>query len=107
MNICTLMVLGVVVAGSAGAASAGPDRYLGASVRANVDAQVVDHDPDYSAKPAAGFNGRRAADAMIRYQTGQLKPLFKTNGRTDVGTQGGASDAPTVSIPLISTGSPN
>lgn len=92
---------------TAAEANAGPERDLGASVRANTAAQVVDMDPDYSNRPAAGSSGRRAADAMIRYQTGRLKPLFKTNGKTDLGSQGGAGDAPTVSIPLISTGSPN
>lgn len=92
---------------AATAAVAEPERDLGASVRANIAAQVVDLNPDYSNRPAAGTSGRRAADAMIRYQTGRLKPLLKTNGKTDLGAQGGAGDAPTVSIPLISTGSPN
>ena len=43
---------------------------------------------------------------MIRYQTGKLKPLLKTNGKTDLGSQGGAGDNQTVSIPLIA-GGPN
>ena len=88
-------------------ASAGPDPMLGASVNTNVAAQVVDPHPDYRGRPFAGTSGRRMADAMIRYQTGKLKPLIKTNGKTDLGGQGGASDEQTVSIPLISTGSPN
>lgn len=89
------------------AASAGPERDLGASVRANIAAQAVDLNPDYSNSPASGTSGRRAVDSIIRYQTGRLKPLLKTNGKTDLGAQGGAGDAPTVSIPLISTGAPN
>ena len=53
------------------AANAGPERDLGATVRANLAAQVIDPDPDYSGVPLPGTSGRRAADAMIRYQTGK------------------------------------
>ena len=86
---------------------AGPERDLGASVRADIAAEVVDMNPDYRDRPVTGTSGRRSADAIIRYQTGRLKPLLKTNGKTELGAQGGAGDAPTVSIPLIATGSPN
>lgn len=103
--IRAMIVVGMLTA--AAAAAAGPDRDLGASVRADIDEQVIDMNPDYRDRPVTGTSGRRAADAIIRYQTGQLKPLFRTNGKTELGSQGGAGDAPTVSIPLISTGSPN
>lgn len=94
----------VALAGLAGPVHAGPDRNLGASVLANIVTQAVDMDPDYRGRPLVGTSGRRAADAMIRYQTGKLKPLLRTNGKSDLGGQGGAGDEPTVSIPLISTG---
>lgn len=100
------IVIATALAATAAAAAAGPERDLGAAVRANTAAQAVDLNPDYGNSPA-GTSGRRATDAMIRYQTGRLKPLLKINGKTDLGSQGGAGDAPTVSIPLISTGAPN
>ncbi len=75
-------------------------------MRADVSAQVIDMNPDYSGRPIAGTSGRRAADAMIRYQTGKLKPLLRTNGKPDIGSQGGAGEEPTVSIPLISSDAP-
>ncbi|MBV8972729.1 MAG: hypothetical protein JO290_10605 [Sphingomonadaceae bacterium] len=86
------------------AAYAGPDPDLGSTVRADIAAQVIHHHPDYTGLPLPGTSGQRAADAAIRYQTGKLKPLLKTNGHTDVGGQGGSSDQPTVSIPLIESG---
>ncbi len=105
--IQTKLILAAAALAAATSADAGPDRGLGATVRANIAAQAVNLDPDYANSPVTGTSGRRAADAMIRYQTGQLKPLLKINGKTDLGSQGGAGDAPTVSIPLISTGAPN
>ncbi len=89
---------------AAATARAGPDPELGSTVHANVAVQTINRDPDYTGIPLPGTSGRRAADAAIRYQTGKLKPLLKTNGRTDIGGQGGAGDAPTVSIPLIESG---
>jgi len=88
-------------------ALAGPDPELGATVNNNRDVQIVNPNPNYAGIPAPGSNGRRSTDAMIRYETGQLKPLIKTNGKTDLGGQGGATDTPTVLIPLLNTGSPN
>lgn len=107
MIMVRALLIGGALAITATVAQAEPEHDLGASVRANAAAQIVDAAPDYSSSPVARTSGRRAADAMIRYQTGRLKPLFKTNGKTELGAQGGASDAPTVSIPLISTGAPN
>jgi len=99
------MAFVAVLSGVASAAYAGPDPDLGSSVRANVAAQVIDMHPDYAGRSAV-TSGRRASDAVIRYQTGKLKPLLRTNGKTDIGSQGGAGDEPTVSIPLISSGKP-
>lgn len=107
MMIRTILLGCIVAVVSTDSARAGPDPDLGASVRANVAAQVINMNPDYSDQPPPVASGRRTSDAMIRYQTGKLKHLLKTNGRTDLGGQGGASDETTVSIPLISTGSPN
>ena len=102
-----LLLAGALAAMVATAGQAGPDRNLGVTVRANIAAQVIDPDPDYSNMPLPGTSGRRAADAMIRYQTGKLKPLLKTNGKADGFGQGAQGEEPTVSIPLISSGTPN
>ncbi len=96
--------LGLALLLAASAASAGPERNLGATVRADIAAQVIDPNPDYSGMPLPGTSGQRAADSMIRYQTGKLKPLLKTNGKADTFGQGATGDEPTVSIPLISSG---
>ena len=87
----------------AGTASANPDRHLGDTVRANIAAQTIDMSPDYAGRPVPGASGRRAADAMIRYQTGKLKPLLKTNGKTELGAQGGAKDSDSATAPLVSS----
>ena len=97
-----LIVFAVALIGAP--ALAVSDRNLGAAVKADVAVQVINPNPDYG-DALPGASGRRMVDATIRYQTGKLKPLLKTNGKTDIGGQGGASDAPTVSIPLVSTGS--
>lgn len=103
----TVKLILIVAALAAAPARAGPEPELGATVRNNRDAQIINPNPNYVGLPQPSGNGKRSADAMIRYETGHLKPLFKTNGKTDVGGQGGAEDAPTVMIPLLSTGSPN
>ena len=100
------VLAGVIVLGAVSAA-AGPDPDLGAAINHNVDVQLVNPNPNYVGIPAAGSNGRRATDAMIRYNTGQLKPLIKTSGKNDLGGQGGANDTPTVLVPLLNTGTPN
>ena len=91
----------------ASGAHAGPDRDLGSSVHNNIAAQAIDPAPDYTGQPFPGTSGRRAADAVIRYQTGKLKPLLKTNGKTDVGTQGGSNDSASAVAPLVASGTPN
>ena len=99
-------LLAAALAVAPAAVAAGPEADLGATVRHNMAVQVIDMHPDYTGRPTPGTSGRRAADGMIRYQTGKLKPLLRTNGKSDLGGQGGAGDEPTVSIPLISTGDP-
>lgn len=99
--------IAVVALALAAPALAGPDRDLGATVNANIARQTIDPDPHYAGTRGPGADGRRTADALIRYETGRLKPLVRTNGKVELGNQGGAQDAPTVSIPLINTGSPN
>lgn len=101
------LILFGALAGVATVAMAGPEPELGATVRNNRDAQIVNPNPNYAGIPAPGSNGRRSTDAMIRYETGRLKPLLRTNGKTDVGGQGGADDTPTVLVPLLNTGTPN
>ena len=89
----------------AGAASAGPDPDLGASVRGNIAAQTIDMNPRYVGDIKPGDNGQRTVDAFIRYRTGKLKPLLKTNGKPDLGVQGGAGDSPTEDIPILGSSS--
>ena len=85
-------------------AVAGPDRDLGVIVRSNIAVQSVERTPDYSDRPFPGTSGRRAADAVIRYQTDKIKPLLKTNGKTDVGAQGGSNDSSSSTAPLVTSG---
>ncbi len=85
------------------AARAGPDPALGSSVRANIITQTIDMNPRYIGDPRPGDNGQKAVDALIRYRTGKLKPLIRTNGKPELGAQGGAQDTPTVSIPIINS----
>ena len=106
MNSKFYVVAAAVVLGAV-PALAGSDPEFGATVRNNRDAQIINPNPNYAGLPPPSGNGKRSADAMIRYETGHLKPLLKTNGKTDVGGQGGADDAPTIMVPLLGTGSPN
>ena len=101
------LVLAAAIALGAVPALAGPEAELGATVIHNRLIQTINPDPNYDGLPQPTSNGRRSSDAMIRYETGHLKPLLKTNGKTDVGGQGGAEDGPTVMVPLLNTGSPN
>jgi len=105
MNMRIIFVATILTGLAATAAVAGPDPDLGATVRGNVASQAIDIDPHYAGIPAEGSNGRRAADALIRYETGKLKPLLRTNGKTDVGAQGGAQDTPSSTVSLV--GAPN
>ncbi len=82
-----LLFAGIAGLAFADAAHAAPDRDLGSSVR-----------------HTEGGDGERAVDSLTRYRTGKLKPLLKANGKSDLGGQGGAVDAPTVAIPLIQNG---
>lgn len=107
-----LLVMTAIGSLAATAAAAEPwqqhqEAELGASVTANIASQTIDMDPHYAGVPAPGSNGRRSADALVRYETGKLKPLIKTNGKTDLGGQGGAQDTPSAAIQLLGTGSPN
>jgi hypothetical protein len=56
----------------------------------NIAAQTVDMRPEYAGVPIEGASGQRSADAYRRYQTGNVKKLYKTTGESAVGQQGGA-----------------
>ena len=99
--IARLVVFSGVALGLAGMAVAGPDPLLGSSVRANIAVQTINMNPRYVGDIQPGDNGQRATDAVIRYRTGKLKPLLRTNGKPDLGAQGGAQDTPTINIPLL------
>ncbi len=97
-----LAYLGLIALGAT-AARAEPDPELGASVRSNIATQIADPHPRFEGALIEGGDGQRSTDALIRYRAGKLKPLLKTNGKTDIGGQGGAGEQATVSIPIIQT----
>ena len=109
MKTLAIALIGCVVAVPASAEAWAQHREaeIGGAVNNNVEAQTIDMNPHYAGVPAPGSNGRRSADALIRYETGKIKPLIRTNGKTEIGGQGGAQDTPTIAIPLLGTGTPN
>ncbi len=99
-----LLFAGIAGLAFADAAHAAPDRDLGSSVRHNVAVQIANPYRRFRNTLTEGGDGERAVDSLTRYRTGKLKPLLKANGKSDLGGQGGAVDAPTVAIPLIQNG---
>ncbi len=67
------------------------DGSFGQTVSHNIVAQTVDTDPRYAGIVMEGGSGPRNADALKRYRTGTVKALLKSDTRSDVGQQGGAS----------------
>ena len=103
----TLLAAALLAAAAPAAAVAwqqDADAALGDTVRNNIDVQTIYPNPNYAGIPLPGSNGRRTSDAMIRYETGKLKPLLRTNGKTEVGGQGGATEAATKDVILLNTG---
>lgn len=66
------------------------DPGFGIIVDSNIVAQVVDMNPEYAGVPMEGGNGQRSIDAYRRYQSGNVKKLYKQTGESAVGEQGGA-----------------
>lgn len=67
------------------------DASFGHTVSHNILAQTVDTDPRYAGVLMEGGSGPRGADALKRYRTGTVKALLKSNSKSSVGEQGGAS----------------
>lgn len=84
----TVMLL---LAGAAllGAPAQAQDRGLGLVVQNNVNAQVVDLDPDYAGVPIEGGDGLKADTAITRYRTGRVQPLLPLSGTVNIGGAGG------------------
>ena len=71
------------------------DPDFGHSFRHNRAMQVVDQQPVYAGTPMEGSDGVHAVDAQRRYLTGQVKDLLKVEGKSGIGTQGGAANTGT------------
>jgi hypothetical protein len=69
------------------------DPELGHAIRANAEAHVVDAQPVYAGLPVEGSDAVRLVEGQRRYLKGQVKDLLKVDGKSGIGTQGGASDA--------------
>ena len=78
------------------------DYGFGESVRANIEQQVVDPDPQYVGEIMEGGSGQRGVAAVRRYNTGQVKPPAAA---TTTGGVGGSS-SPSGSTSPTSTGGP-
>lgn len=90
----TALALAALLSGPAGAT--GP-RDFGCSVRHNIETQVVDMDPRYVGDLVEGGVGQRSSAAVNRYMTDKIRPLIRSDLRSAVGLQGGASKSGDVS----------
>jgi hypothetical protein len=72
---------------------AGADPEFGSTVRRNIEVQTIDMEPRYEGTLMEGGNGRRTVAAVQRYLEGRVKPLLKASGASEVGQQGGATEA--------------
>lgn len=61
------------------------DRKLGTSVQANIAAMTVDLTPDYANVVMEGTSGRLGASSVSRYRAGQVKPLLRLDGKSELG----------------------
>jgi hypothetical protein len=83
----------VLIAALSTPALAGEDKEFGCTVKHNVEVQTVDMDPKYAGTLMEGGIGQRSSAAVRRYQTDKVRPLLRTDGRTQVGAQGGAGNS--------------
>ena len=81
----------VLIAGLASPALAVDDKEFGCTVKHNIEVQTVDMDPKYAGTLMEGGVGQRSSAAVRRYQTDKIRPLIRLDGRTGVGSQGGAA----------------
>src|SRR5512146_3138993 len=80
----------VLIAALSSPAMAVEDKEFGCTVKHNVEVQTVDMDPKYAGTLMEGGIGQRSSAAVRRYQTDKVRPLLKTDGRAQVGSQGGS-----------------
>jgi hypothetical protein len=78
-------------------AVAATDKEFGSTVRQNIEAQTVDMDPQYAGTLMEGGVGHRSAGAVRRYMTDKIRPLIRSDLRSEVGAQGGAGRSGDVS----------
>jgi hypothetical protein len=83
----------VLIAALSTPAMAGEDKEFGCTVKHNVEVQTVDMDPKYAGKLMEGGVGQRSSAAVRRYQTDKVRPLLRTDGRSQVGGQGGSGSS--------------
>ncbi len=84
-------------AGLAAPAAAGAEKPFGCAVKQNVEAQVVDMDPQYAGDLVEGGVGQRSSAAVRRYMTDRIRPLIRSDLRSAVGSQGAAAKSGDVS----------
>lgn len=87
----------MLLAGLAAPAVAGADKPFGCAVKQNVEAQVVDMDPQYAGDLVEGGVGQRSSAAVRRYMTDRIRPLIRSDLRSAVGSQGAAAKSGDVS----------
>ena len=68
------------------------DYGFGESVRANIEQQVVDPDPQYAGEIMEGGSGVRGAAAVTRYNTGAVRQ--PATASTTSGASGASSSGP-------------
>ena len=71
------------------------DRHFGNTVNGNIVTQTVDMNPQYAGVPIEGGSGQRSVDAVRRYMQGNVKELYRSDLRAEVGKQGGADNVAT------------
>lgn len=86
-----------LLAGVAAPAGAAANKDFGCSVQSNIEMQAVDMDPQYAGDLIEGGVGQRSSAAVKRYMTDKIRPLIRSDLRSAVGLQGGASKSGDVS----------
>lgn len=71
------------------------DRHFGYTVNGNIATQTVDMNPQYAGVPIEGGSGQRSVEAVRRYMQGNVKELYRSDLRAEVGKQGGADNVAT------------
>lgn len=87
----TLRIALALAAGAAAAACTPADYSFGETHRWNIEQQVVDPDPEYAGEMIEGGSGQRAADAVDRYNKGEVTQPASVNTTSATGGGAGAS----------------